>query len=163
MTCPLILKNLISSFTPTTISDSFITCPLFKKNTINWPCQWYCLIVTTMGPLPTHHKTRGLFIFSLGSILVLTRTTETCVVGIDRAFNQELTRYWLTWLYRVFFYMLSHVSFNYSKTINVTFTSFANLELDIGGRLYSKFQLTMWSQSLSVGVQIWNFILFILW
>ena len=37
----------------------------------------------------------------------------------------------------------AHVSFIYSKAMNVTFTSFANLELDTGGRLYSEFQLTM--------------------
>ena len=41
-----------------------------------------------------------------------------------------------------FFYILSHVSFYYSKTIDVTLTSFTNINLEIGGRLYSESQLT---------------------
>ena len=61
-----------------------------------------------------------------------------------------------------FFYMLSHVSFNYSKTINVTFTSFTNIKLDIGGRLYSESQLTKWGQSISVRVQSWGYIVSLL-
>ena len=37
-----------------------------------------------------------------------------------------------------FFNMLSHVLFHYSKTINVTLTSFTNFQLDFEGRLFSK-------------------------
>ena len=40
-----------------------------------------------------------------------------------------------------FFYMLTHLSFHYSKTTIVTVTTFITIQLDYGGRVYSKSQL----------------------
>ena len=61
------------------------------------------------------------------------------------------------------FYMLTHLSFHYSKTIIVTLTSFIIIQPDYGGRLYSKSQLITGIQSISVRVQklgniFWTFI-----
>ena len=52
-----------------------------------------------------------------------------------------------------FFYMLSHVSFHYPKTVNVTLTFFTNLYLGIGERLYFKSRLSKWSRSISVRIK----------